>query len=162
MTCSNDYERKRSFCGRIRVDFDTKKTCFEVADAVPFGGPAGTYRVRVNRRWHDIPDGGPLFLDRDGIVGLLSEAIRSVAKSDSVSPVLAEKTRVRVFIGNGPDGRPRYERTWTVTPPIRAADGRWKIAVVLFGKGTVFVDCDDVETKEQSCLEYAGWNISSR
>lgn len=50
------YEQKRKFSAQIRVRFNTTTTRIELADATAFGGPTGTYRMRVDRRWCDAAD----------------------------------------------------------------------------------------------------------
>ena len=57
------YEQKRKFSAQIRVRFNTTTTRIELADATPFGGPTGTYRMRVDRRWCDAADGAPWFIN---------------------------------------------------------------------------------------------------
>ena len=61
MISKTAYEQKRKFSAQIRVRFNTTTTRIELADATPFGGPTGTYRMRVDRRWCDAADGAPWF-----------------------------------------------------------------------------------------------------
>ena len=63
----------------------------------------------------------------------------------SPRPELTARQRVRAFSGIAEDGTRKYELTWTLTPPILGADGRWHIAVNSYSSGPVFLQCDDVE-----------------
>ena len=46
------------FCGSLSVRQGSRRVRFELAKAEAYGGPAGCYRVRVDRVWHDL-DGKP-------------------------------------------------------------------------------------------------------
>ena len=46
------------FCGSLSVRKGSRRVRFELAKAEAYGGPAGCYRVRVARVWHDL-DGKP-------------------------------------------------------------------------------------------------------
>ena len=49
------------FSGSLSVRQGSRRVRFELAKAEVYGGPAGCYRVRVDRVWHDL-DGKPAFL----------------------------------------------------------------------------------------------------
>lgn len=144
--CPNSTDR-RTFLASFSVRMGTKRVRFELADATLFGGAAGLFRVRIDRRWHDAPDdfgGEPLFLNRTALADLLANAALGELPAPPPPPELAHRQRVSVRIGFTPDGEPRTEGTWTCSPPILAHDGRWHIAVLLFGRGVVFVPCEEV------------------
>ena len=41
------------FCGSLSVRQGSRRVRFELAKAEAYGGPAGCYRVRINRVWHE-------------------------------------------------------------------------------------------------------------
>ena len=105
--------------------------------------PGERFRLRINRRWHDGPEGEILFLDMAQVailVGTLAngEAIVLPPKPDLPrgAPV---KAPCRVLAGE-----PLYELTRTGTEPILGHDGRWYVEIYLFGKGGRFVPVDDL------------------
>lgn len=57
------------FCGSLSVRQDSRRGRFELAKAEAYGGPAGCYRVRINRVWHDV-DGKTAFLTPKQAVGM--------------------------------------------------------------------------------------------
>ena len=57
------------FCGSLSVRKGSRRVRFELAKAEAYGGPAGCYRVRVARVWHDL-DGKPAFLTPAQIVNM--------------------------------------------------------------------------------------------
>ena len=57
------------FCGSLSVRQDSRRVRFELAKAEAYGGPAGCYRVRINRVWHDV-DGKTAFLTPEQVVGM--------------------------------------------------------------------------------------------
>ena len=67
------------FCGSLSVRKGSRRVRFELAKAEAYGGPAGCYRVRVARVWHDL-DGKPAFLTPAQIVNMavmMTEPIRA-------------------------------------------------------------------------------------
>ena len=141
----SDYEQKRTFSARIRVRFNTTTTSIELADATAFGGPAGTYRMRVDRRWCDAADGMPWFITRHDLGTLVTALALGNFAEPAPRPELTARQRVRAFSRLAADGSRKYELTWTLTPPILGADGRWHVAVNSYRSGPVFLQCDDVE-----------------
>jgi len=111
-------------------------------------GPAGCYRVRENRRWIDLPEGGRCFLTPKQLSELVVERLTGARPAFvSEKPDLPKGTPVRVPNKKVIDGRPLYDITKTVSDPIRLFDGRWHVAVLLYGKGIVFVPADGLECK---------------
>ena len=95
----------------------------ELSPAENHGGPAGRFRVRLDRRWYDL-EYRKLFLCADEVAALAAEF--PVAMPD-----LPVKARVKV-----PRGIPGASPVWTgyvASAPIRAADGLWYVAVMLYG-----------------------------
>ena len=112
------------FCGSIGVRFGTNRAKIELSPAENHGGPAGRFRVRLDRRWYDLDD-RKLFLCPGELCG----------KGGEITPVtvpdLPVKTRVKV-----PRGVPGASPVWTgyvASAPIRAADGLWYVAVMVYG-----------------------------
>lgn len=141
---------KRIFTASFSVRFGTQRIRFELSPAPLHGGGEGLFRVRINRRWHDGADGQPLFLDQSMLAALLAQTALGDMPAPPLPaplppmPALSNKMRISVPLEQDKGGMPRYEGTWTHSPPILAHDGRWMIAVFLLGKGVVFVPCDDV------------------
>ena len=44
----------KKFCGSIGVRFCTIRMKIELSPAENHGGPAGRFRVRLDRRWYDL------------------------------------------------------------------------------------------------------------
>lgn len=85
----------------------------------------GRFRVRVNRRWHDGPEGEMVFLDMVQI----SVLVGMLANGDKLSlppkPDLPKRSRVGVPNGKMLAGEPLYESSLTHTEPMIGYDGRW-------------------------------------
>ena len=94
------------------VRVGSRRVRFEVSPAASHGGPEDAYRVRIDRRWHDL-DGKPLFLRRP-------------------APEIPCPSRVTVEVWM--DGFPCWLGAWTASPPILAHDGQWMVAVSYGGK----------------------------
>ena len=101
--------------------------------------------MRVDRRWCDAADGAPWFINRQDLGTLITRIAMGTFAEPSPRPELTARQRVRAFSGIAEDGTRKYELTWTLTPPILGADGRWHIAVNSYRSGPVFLQCDDVE-----------------
>lgn len=121
----------KQFCGSIGVRFGTSRVKIELSPAENHGGPAGRFRVRLDRRWYDLDDEKKLFLCPDEVVALAAEFAVGGGIVPVTVPDLPIKTRVRV-----PRGIPGASPVWTgyvASAPIRAADGRWHVAVMVYG-----------------------------
>ena len=108
------------FCGSIGVRFGTNRAKIELSPAENHGGPAGRFRVRLDRRWYDLDD-RKLFLCPGEVAALAAE----FAAGGEIT------TRVKV-----PRGVPGASPVWTgyvASAPIRAADGLWYVAVMVYG-----------------------------
>lgn len=132
----------RKFCASFSVKIGTKRSRFELSPAPLHGGPEGLYRVRINRRWLDDAQGKARFLNRSMLADILVEAALGSLQPAPPMPDLPVKSRVSVRYWQS--GMPMYAGVWTSTPPILAHDGRWMVAAFIFGKGMLFVPCDDV------------------
>lgn len=136
----------RIFTGGFSVRMGTKRTRFELSPAEIHGGPEGLFRVRVDRRWHDGPEGEALFLDRDGLAHLVASAALGTVGAPAQRPSLRRGARVSVRIED--EGRARVEGGFTVGPFILAHDGRWMVPVTVYG-GTRYVAAEDIVAKEE-------------
>ncbi len=136
----------RIFTGGFSVRMGTKRTRFELSPAEIHGGPEGLFRVRVDRRWHDGPEGEALFLDRDGLAHLVASAALGTVGSPAPRPSLRRGSRISVRIED--EGRARVEGGFTVGPFILAHDGRWMVPVTVYG-GTRYVAAEDIVAKEE-------------
>ena len=103
----------------------------ELSPAEKHGGPAGRFRVRLDRRWYDLGEDQKLFLCADEVAALAAEFAAGGEIAPVAMPDLPVKARVKV-----PRGIPGASPVWTgyvASAPIRAADGLWYVAVMLYG-----------------------------
>lgn len=132
------------FCGSLSVRQGSRRIRFELAKAETYGGPAGCYRVRVDRVWHDL-DGKPAFLTPAQIVNMAV----IMTLGDFVPEPLPDIPRgTRVSVRTAPadgDVPERREIGWTMTAPIRAQDGRVHVGVSVYGRGVVMLPVNSLE-----------------
>ena len=131
----------RHFIGSICVRIGTERTKLELSPASIHGGGDG-FRVRVNRRWLNAPEGGPLFVGPDRLGQLVADVALGGMPSSEPEPDLPVKTRVS--IRRETDGIVWHDGAWTVSPPIRGYDGRWYVAVTTAHNGIGFVPVSSV------------------
>lgn len=134
-------EDNRKFIGSICVRIGTERTKLELSPASIHGGKDG-FRVRVNRRWLDAPEGGALFVGPDRLGQLVADVALGGMPVPEPAPALPAKTRVSIRRETG--GIIWHEGAWTISPPIRAYDGRWYVAVTTARKGIEFVPVSSV------------------
>lgn len=132
---------KRHFIGSICVRIGTERTKIELSPASIHGGGDG-FRVRVNRRWLDAPEGGVLFVGPDRLGQLIADVALGGMPVPEPAPDLPAKTRVS--IRRETDGVVWHDGAWTVSPPIRAYDGRWYVAASTSRGGIEFVPVDSI------------------
>ena len=132
---------KRKFCATICVRFDTRSTRLELAPAQDYGGPQGSYRVRIGRKWVGGPKARPRFFDRTSLALLLAAEVTGDLTPPMPAPSIPYPSRVSVKLWrrNGV----RYVGSWTNTEPIQDATGQWVVNVSVGGK-RVFVPVADV------------------
>lgn len=140
----------RKFCATICVKSGTTRARLELADAARHGGPAGRYRVRIDRRWHDQPEGADAWLDPTGVGTLVAELLSGAGLPDAVPPRpdLPRGTRVSAPNGREVGGLPMRDGTRTATEPVLGYDGRWLVGVILCGRGVVMVPVDDLVVRD--------------
>lgn len=120
-----------AICVKIGAKTDAKFECFPAEQWED--GPDGHFRVRLNRRWLNSPEGTGLYYSPESVARLVAgEAFGTV--EEYPVPDLPRGSWVRL------DGT----QTRTRTAPLRAWDGRWYVAVTLHGKGTVWVPTDEL------------------
>ena len=106
------------FCGSIGVRFGTNRAKIELSPAENHGGPAGRFRVRLDRRWYDLDD-RKLFLCPGEVAALAAE--------------FAAGGEIRVKVPRGVPGASPVWTGYVASAPIRAADGLWYVAVMVYG-----------------------------
>ena len=104
--------------------------------------------MRVNRRWLDAPEGDPLFVDSDRLGRLVAAVALGGMPVPEPTPDLPAKTRVS--IRRETDGVVWHDGAWTVSPPIRAYDGRWYVAASTSRGGIEFVPVDSIIRRERN------------
>lgn len=109
----------------------------------------GRYRLRINRRWHDFPEGGMAFLDARQVSDLVAGLATGESPDLATAPDLECGTPVSVPNGRILAGEAMRDVTRTATPLIRAYDGEWYAGVHLVGKGSVFVNAKDIIKKQR-------------
>ena len=131
----------RHFIGSICVRIGTVRTKIELSPASIHGGGDG-FRVRVNRRWIDTPDGELVFLQADRLGQLVANVALGGVPTLKPTPDLPAKTRVS--LRQEKDGIVWHDGAWTVSPPIRGYDGRCYVALAT-AEGTIdFVPVDNL------------------
>lgn len=126
-------EDNRKFIGSICVRIGTERTKIELSSASVHGGGDG-FRVRVNR--------GALFVGPDRLGQLVADVALGGMPVPEAAPDLPAKTRVSIRRETG--GIVWHDGAWTVSPPIRAYDGRWYVAVTTARKGIEFVPVSSI------------------
>ena len=132
------------FCGSLSVRQGSRRVRFELAKAEAYGGPAGCYRVRVDRVLHDV-DGKPAFLTPAQIVDM---AVMMTLGDFEPEPLPDIPRGTRVSVQTAPadgDVPERRETGWTMTAPIRAQDGRVHVGVSVYGRGVVMLPVNSLE-----------------
>lgn len=133
---------KRKIIASCLLKVNGRAVRVQLSPAVIYGGPEGTFRVRVNRVWRNGHDGNPLFVDRTALAALLADALHGVPLLGAPAPDLPCDARVCVNIRQGEDVCHKAEG-WTYSAPIRADDGQWYILVSAAGR-RFFANCADV------------------
>ena len=131
----------RQFIGSICVRIGPDRTKIELSPAPIHGGGDG-FRVRVNRRWLDDPEGGILFVGPDRLGQLIADVALGGMPDPEPAPDLPAK--MRVSIRRETDGVVWHDGAWTVSPPIRAYDGRWYVAASTSRGGIECVPVDSI------------------
>lgn len=138
---------RRKFLGSFSVRIDTRRARFELSPAEIHGGPEGSFRVRIDRKWHDGPDGKPLFFGRSRLADLVVGAALDGMPTAPLQPRIQRGERVSVRFEA--DGVRRVEGGFVAAAPILGHDGRWWVPVTMYG-GTRHVPTDDIIAKEDS------------
>lgn len=112
------------------------------------GAPAGRYRLRVNRRWMDGPDGAHLYLAPEQLGDALLRLAGLLPEQDDTAPALRRGTRVSVPNGRSIGPIPLRDVTHVMTEaPLRGFDGLWYVGVQIMGRGVVMVPAGEVRMK---------------
>lgn len=137
----------RQFSATVSARVGSRRIRLELSPAPLYGGPEGFYRVRLDRRWYDTADGRVLFMSADDVTAFLGRAVFDGAPSLPPAPVIPVGSRVTARLWN--DTEPEFLGTWTLSPPILAHDGVWKVLVRTIDRGSVFVPCGDIKVRER-------------
>ena len=141
---------KRKFTASVCVKIDAKTVAkIELSPASEWSKTAQGYRLRVNRKYHNGPGGGMLFL-QPGEVGEFVAAhacgsdLPELPQAPALPPApdLPRKTRVSVPNGRTLAGEAQYDGSRTETDPLLAHDGLWYVNVVTPTLGSVMVPVD--------------------
>ena len=110
----------------------------------------GRFRLRVNRRWIDSPEGVPMYMDRAQIGTFVSKlGDKQTLSTVPPKPDLPPKTRVNVPNGKALAGVKLYDISWTITEPFLGYDGRWYVCANLYGVGGAMVPVDEIILKKK-------------
>lgn len=137
---------KRTFKSVICVKIGAK-TMFkiELFPAAQWSESAqGRYRLRINRRWHDLPDGGHAYLDLEQAYLLAATLAKGQDIKLPPAPGLPRGTSVSVASGRSHCDIVWRDVTRTITPPILGHDGRWYVGILSWARGVEFVAVDDL------------------
>ncbi len=137
----------RQFSATVSARVGSRRVRLELSPATLYGGPEGFFRVRIDRRWYDTADGKPQFLRAEDVVRFLCRAVFDGTPSPKPAPVIPVGSRVTARLWN--DTEPEFIGTWTLSPPILAHDGVWKVLIRTIDRGSIFVPCDDVKVREK-------------
>lgn len=133
---------KRKFATSFSVKVGTQRTRVELSEAPVYGGPEGLYRVRINRRWHDCPDGSPRFMDRATIAALVVDM--SLSELAPLPPCPAYHPKARASVRYTEHGIERCEQATLKSQPVRLYDGKIYVCVHTYEKGTWFAPWEDI------------------
>lgn len=123
----------------------------EFFPAVEWGGPQGLYRLRMGRKWLEGTHGTMRFLTVQEVAALLAYQVFGVDLREAAPAPrpdhLPRKCPVSVRTG-GTDEHPLHDVTRISSEaPVLGADGRWYVAVHLYGRGTVLVPAEECHPK---------------
>lgn len=137
---------KRKFEASFSVRMGTQRVRFELSPATIHGGSAGAYRVRIDRRWYDSPEGDALFLTREHIARLLVDtSLDTLEPLPPVPPDFRNYTRCGVtFMDKGEEVS---ARCIVLSPPIRSFDGQYYVFVQAAGYGRFFAPTNNITVR---------------
>lgn len=123
---------KRQKSTTILLRNQGKTVRLELFPATAWGGPGGSYRLRLDGCWHGPGGDKYQFFTSAGLMGVLFRLVTGREPlQDAPNPPYRSGDRVVVPTGRvGLDGTPLYERTFLCGAPILGIDGRWWAPVV--------------------------------
>lgn len=139
-------QRKKTASVLLSVDGNPPVSleCFPAEQWPAAGGVPGLFRVRQGGKWLRGHGGEKYhFMTPEALGGHMAQLL--CGHEPAPAPDLPVGTPVRVPNGNTFAGLPLYDATRTATPPFQAADGRWHVHVLLYGRGLVAVPCDTLK-----------------
>jgi hypothetical protein len=113
--------------------------------------PAERFRLRINRRWHDVPGGGHVYLDAAQIAALAASL--AAGQETAIAPEPDIPHGASVYFTYEYRGETRAARGRTGTTPIRGHDGQVYIGVHAPKAGFLFLPVENftvIETASQA------------
>lgn len=142
---------KRKFSSSICVKNNAKTT--QKIELFPSeqwqDGPAGCYRVRINRKWHHTPE-GKVYCTPATVMHLVTSLALDTLPQLPEAPIIPCRSRVSAPNGKVLDGVPLYDATYTTTPPFRGYDGDFYVGVYLYGQGVQMVRASELVLKSKA------------
>lgn len=131
---------KRKFVASFSVRIGTRRARIELSPAELHGGPEGAYRVRIDRRWYDLIDGGPAFLGRDELAQLLVKA--ALDGIPEMPPCPQIKRGARVTATYKEDGVQHITGGYVEADPVYSM-GQWVVPVCMY-EGMRYIPVNDL------------------
>ena len=135
---------KRKFIGSICVRYGTTRARIELSPAEMHGGPAGSFRLRLYRKWMNDDDGNMLFFDAQRLGGLIGSIMTDFDVPVPEAPDIPQGSGVSGKYWDETQDWPRTTGTFTNTPPVLLHSGVWHVGCHIYGKGFIWIPCDDV------------------
>lgn len=134
----------RDFAVSICVKIDAKTVAkFEAFPATQWAfGRLGEFRVRRNRKWVGDSNGKKHFFTPQAIAQFVTKAAFGI--EEACQPPRPNLPRRSWVLVSSYETKPIHQRVRTATDPIQGQDGRWYVAIGLYGHGTVMVPVDEL------------------
>lgn len=110
------------------------------------GARPGLVRLRVDGKWFYDGVRRYTFFNVQGVTTLVGAILagKGMELSQPSRPELPRGSTVSVPNGKVLAGQLLYDRTRTASEPIIGIDGRWYVAVTMYGRGTIHVPVDEL------------------
>lgn len=135
----------RKLLASFSVKVGTKRSRIELSPAELHGGPTGCWRVRIDRRWHDSPEGQTLCLDKERIAALVVDLV--LGGPSDLLPSVAYPKNARAVVRYELDGVEHCEQATLKSQPVRLYDGRNYVCVHTYERGTWFAPYESITIK---------------
>lgn len=144
-------QNKRKFTGSVSIRTGETRVKFELSPANLHGGPKELFRIRINRRWHDTPDGQMIFVDKKSLAQIIADYALEDVSELAPCPDIPRNSRVSVKFWY--KGRLHQEGVYTITTPILGYDGRYYVGVYTIDAGFLFVSVEDIYIPGKGWIE---------